>query len=256
VGNVVVHSDFRRRGLGRIVTGAAVEWLRQRGARVVLLDATSDGRPLYKQLGFVSVGHSWYVKVRLSEVNRGRLLDLAGTTSTALESAERLARMRSLDIAAFGGDRTGLVALMLRQPHNWLVTSSDGAGEPSGYLVYGRLRHKSSSSNSYSLHLGPLVARNQAAAAALLVSALREDAPWRAVLDHPADSEVEVRASVPGAAEEILEFYQSAGLELVKDDVLMQLNLATGGEGAREESTQSYPGEARYVYAWLAPMCF
>ena len=30
IGNVVVHHEFRRRGLGRIITGAAVEWLEQR----------------------------------------------------------------------------------------------------------------------------------------------------------------------------------------------------------------------------------
>lgn len=145
---------------------------------------------------------------------------------------------------------------MVGQPHNWLVTSSDDAGEPAGYLVYGGLRHKSSGSNDYSLHLGPLIARNQAVASALLATVLGEDAPWRSVLDQPRDSHVEVRASVPGVAEDILAFYHSVGLELEQDDVLMQLDLARSGEGAREGALLPYPGEARYVYAWLAPMCF
>jgi GNAT superfamily N-acetyltransferase len=254
VGNVVVHHEFRRRGLGRTFTSAAVAWLEQRRVRSVLLDATSDGRPLYTQLGFVPVGDSWYLKVRMSEVDRGRLLQLAGTTPTALGNTQ-LARVRSLDIAAFGGDRIGLVAAMLGQPHNWLVTSGD-AEEPDGYLVYGRLRQKSSEGSSYSLHLGPLVARNQAAAAALLAAALGEDAPWRAVLGHPVDSEVELRASVPGVADEILAFYRSAGLSLVKDDVLMQLDTTTTNHDTHRRAVRSYPGEARYVYAWLAPMCF
>ena len=252
VGNVVVHHQFRRRGLGRIITGVAVEWLEQRRVRSVLLDATSDGRPLYTQLGFVPVGDSWYLKVRLSELDPGRLLQLAGTATAAMGSVEQLAWVRPLDIAAFGGDRTGLVASMLGQPHNWLVTSSDDAGEPAGYLAYGRLRHKSSGSNAYGVHLGPLIARNQRVAAALLATVLGEDAPWRSVLGQPRDQEVELRASVPGVTEEILAFYRSVGLPLVKDDVLMRLDLARNGEGA----LLPYPGEARYVYAWLAPMCF
>jgi hypothetical protein len=257
VGNVVVNHEFRRRGLGRIITSAALEWLQQRGVRSVLLDATSDGRPLYKQLGFVPVGDSWYLKLRLSELNRDRLLQLAGATSVAMGSLDHLDWVRSLDIAAFGGDRMGLVASMLGHPHNWLVTSSDTAGEPAGYLVYGGLRQKTAGSNAYGLHLGPLIARDQAVAAALLAKALGEDAPWRSVLNQPCDSEVEVRASLPGVTEEILAFYRSVGLPLVKDDVLMQLDLTmTGEERGKGTTFLPYPGEAKYVYAWLAPMCF
>jgi GNAT superfamily N-acetyltransferase len=254
VGNVVVNHEFRRRGLGRAITSAAIEWLEQRGVRSVLLDATSDGRPLYKHLGFVPVGDSWYLKVRLSELDRDRLLQKAGATTAAMGSVDHLAWVRSLDIAAFGGDRMGLVASMLGHQHNWLATSSDTAGEPAGYLVYGGLRQRSSG-NTYGLHLGPLIARNQAVAAALLAAALGEDAPWRSVLNQPCDSEVEVRASVPGVTEEILAFYRSVGLPLVKDDVLMQLDPAITGIG-KETTFLPYPGEARYVYAWLAPMCF
>jgi hypothetical protein len=257
VGNVVVNHEFRRRGLGRIITGAAVEWLEQRGVRSVLLDATNDGRPLYKQLGFVPVGNSWYLKARLSELDRDRLLQQAGATTAAMGRADQLAWVRSLDIAAFGGDRMGLVASMLGHQHNWLVTSSDAAGEPAGYLVYGGLRQKSSSSNAYGLHLGPLIARNQAVASALLAAALGEDALWRSVLNQPCDSEVELRASVPGVADEILAFYRSIGLPLEKDDMLMQLDLAMTGEEREKRTTfLPYPGEAKYVYAWLAPMCF
>ena len=119
----------------------------------------------------------------------------------------------------------------------------------------------------YSLHLGPLIARNQAAASALLAAVLGEDAPWRSALNRSVDSDVEVRASVPGVADENLAFYRSVGLELDEDDVLMQLDLGAraptdvrGPEVSKRRELSSplppYPGEPRYVYAWLAPMCF
>ena len=46
IGNVVVHSDYRRRGLGRLMTSAALEWLRSRhaGAVCVTSVASRDSR--------------------------------------------------------------------------------------------------------------------------------------------------------------------------------------------------------------------
>ena len=42
----------RRRGHGRAVMSALLAWLADRGIRVVELNATSDGEPLYRSLGF------------------------------------------------------------------------------------------------------------------------------------------------------------------------------------------------------------
>jgi hypothetical protein len=102
------------------------------------------------------------------------------------------------------------------------------------------------------------VAKSAAAAAALLAAALRPDAPWRAVLGHPADPEVEIRASLPGVSKEVLAFYRSAGLPLIRDDVLMQLDQEPRNALGVGDSSGlgAYPGHPEDVYAWLAPMCF
>jgi len=54
--NVYVERSHRRAGAGRALTLAAIEWLRSRGCAVVRLQASSEGRPLYESMGFVSSG--------------------------------------------------------------------------------------------------------------------------------------------------------------------------------------------------------
>ncbi|MGO8948715.1 MAG: GNAT family N-acetyltransferase [Ktedonobacterales bacterium] len=267
IGNVAVHPEFRRRGLARSTTSAALEWLHQAGVQSVLLDATKDGQPLYTRLGFRPLAKSWYLRVPLRRLDRHRFAQSAGATWAKVHHARDLSLVRSLDVAAFGGDRGELLASMLGSPHNWLVIAGEPDSledEPSGYLVYGGLRDTQPSHAHPSIHIGPLVARNQSAAAALLAAVLCEDAPWRRALDPDVHPEVEIRASVPGISSEILAFYRSIGLPLHEDDLMMQLDLRAGFPTEGYESVQQapvsklppYPGDPRVVYSWLAPMCF
>ncbi|WP_035799830.1 GNAT family N-acetyltransferase [Kitasatospora mediocidica] len=52
VQTVVTEQPFRRRGYGRAVTRALVEWLTRQGCTLVTLSASDDGAPLYASLGF------------------------------------------------------------------------------------------------------------------------------------------------------------------------------------------------------------
>lgn len=52
VGMVLVHPDFRRRGIATRLMETALDYLRGRGVRTIKLDATPDGRPVYERLGF------------------------------------------------------------------------------------------------------------------------------------------------------------------------------------------------------------
>lgn len=50
--NVVTTPEYRRRGLARRVTQAALQWLEEQGIQRVALHATEMGQPLYESLGF------------------------------------------------------------------------------------------------------------------------------------------------------------------------------------------------------------
>jgi GNAT superfamily N-acetyltransferase len=56
IGGLGVEPGSRRRGIASQLTAQVVEWLRERGARTLLLQATAQGRPVYEQLGFVAEG--------------------------------------------------------------------------------------------------------------------------------------------------------------------------------------------------------
>jgi GNAT superfamily N-acetyltransferase len=52
LGAIVVAEEFRRRGIGRVVTEELCRRLREAGCSTLSLEATNDGRPLYERLGF------------------------------------------------------------------------------------------------------------------------------------------------------------------------------------------------------------
>src|SRR3954464_12515649 len=52
IGMVLVHPDFRRRGIGRFLMEHCLAHLLRRGVQCVKLDASEFGEPLYHELGF------------------------------------------------------------------------------------------------------------------------------------------------------------------------------------------------------------
>ena len=50
--NVYTEKPYRRRGLARQLTETAVDWCRQNGVPIVILHASTEGRPLYESMGF------------------------------------------------------------------------------------------------------------------------------------------------------------------------------------------------------------
>src|SRR5690348_1002975 len=175
IGNVIVRSDARRRGLARLVVSTALEWMRECGVRYAHLDATTDGRPLYRSLGFVEVTPSWFAHASLPDFDPPALRAHAGELRARLGGASDLSRYAALDRAAYGGDRLGLLALVLAAPHTWLYVCDDPSGAPAGYLLLRGLEAPYTG-----IRAGPWIATDDAAAPGRRREAPADSAPWRA----------------------------------------------------------------------------
>lgn len=246
IGNVVTAPAYRRRGLGRLLMQTTLDWLREQRVRHAVLDATADGRPLYTRLGFVPVAPSYLVASDVSTLDTHALLAQTAGRQARISGADGLARLRALDEAAFGGDRMWLLERLLALPYSWLYTVEE-AGEPLGYLAL-RYPHE----RTGELRLGPWVARDSASAAALLASALGEEAPWRAATAADGLTGQE-RILMPFSAVggSALSLLTEIGAAPQIDDLVMQLDLATDDSAAIPLAIHP-----EWVYGWLSNMVF
>jgi len=141
IGMVLTDEAYRGRGLARMLTENALDYLRGQQVNWVKLDATSMGRPVYERAGFrdEAVIERWIRKPGRVEPHQG------STGPYVLDTA--------LDREAFGADRSRL----LRVLSGIESTSIEGAG-----FAMGR-------AGSRAAYFGPCVARSSAAARDLLV---------------------------------------------------------------------------------------
>ncbi len=248
IGNVVVRADYQRRGLARLLMGAALNWQREQGVRTVWLDATKDGRSLYRSVGFVDCEPSYYAKASAEALKSGWLRANAGTLRAYLAAPDAIARAATLDMAAFGGDRLPLLAGVLREPETWLYLVEDDAGSVLGYLMARTLE-----SPLNGIRAGAWVAQSDAAASALLVALSAEDAPWRAAVARASDGSQPpmLHFSPPGDNPAALTLLRNAGVAITLDDLIMRLDFP-------DANGKIHPAHQRtaWVYAWLAPMVF
>lgn len=91
MGPLAVHPDYQGQGVGKIIVNAGVEWLKQRGARVIGLETmprTMDNVGFYSSLGFTP-GHLT-VTVTLEGARAG----IQSTALSALDPHERELALR------------------------------------------------------------------------------------------------------------------------------------------------------------------
>lgn len=261
VGTVIVRSDYRRQGLGRLVMTACLRWMRAHGARVVYLDATDDGRPLYFDLGFVGVEQSYWGHAPVATIHRAVQTYRDGNMTASVRPNEELARVAAIDRAAFGGDRLGLINHLLAADGAWFYTATDGGEPPVGYAMV-----RSLDAPYTGIRLGPWVATSEHAAIALLRAITSASAPWRARIKHADEGHAQVFASIPGTNKHATRLFEALGGTLEEDDLIMRLDLtasdaAANHDGAREalpaDGHALHDAEhADWLYGWIAPMVF
>jgi ribosomal protein S18 acetylase RimI-like enzyme len=158
---VLVAGEYRRRGLATQLMRLAMEELASAGL-VPVLDATPDGRAVYRRLGFED---SWGFHRLIRRERQGAAPTLpapAGVTIRPVTDADWPA-LCAYDAAAFGADRGAVLAgLRGRLPAADLVATR--AGGIAGFLL-GR-------DGARAGQTGPLIADDAAIAQALLARAL------------------------------------------------------------------------------------
>lgn len=150
IGMVIVHGPYRQRGLATRLMERSIAELRDRGL-VPFLDATPAGRPVYERMGFRAVEPltRW----------RGRG---GGPRAHDTQQLVDIAEIAELDRAAFGADRSAVLADLLAR--KGAVSLRDPAGD--GFLL--------ARTGRTARYVGPVVARETGTALRLLESALSE----------------------------------------------------------------------------------
>jgi predicted GNAT family N-acyltransferase len=256
IGNVITRPGLRGRGLGHAVMSATLAWLRETGARSVLLDATSAGQPLYQKVGFVAQERSWIAHAPLASLDLDTLRKRTGATHVQLRAMDDLPVIAALDQAAFGGDRLELLRLVASASDCWLYTAG-GAGEPDGYLLVRALEPPRTG-----VRIGPWVAKTAEVGAALLAAALHPDAPWLAEIASVGDPQVSdppVSFSTSAASVEALSLFRAIGGTLELDDVVMRLDFdsdISSEPGPVNTTLRPVAEHPEWLYSWLAAMVF
>jgi ribosomal-protein-alanine N-acetyltransferase len=119
VAMLAVDPAHRRRGVATQLMNALLARLERAGATTVLLDATAQAEPLYRNLGFVEVDRTrvFTRPAPAPEPAAGPPCDVA---SDAFEQALRL------DALAYGCDRSAALRDFANAPHAFLATEADG----------------------------------------------------------------------------------------------------------------------------------
>jgi GNAT superfamily N-acetyltransferase len=182
---VLVTGEQRRRGLGTRLLKRCIAALNEAGC-VPVLDATPDGRPLYRALGFEEAwGFHRLVRGKVQPVRAGLPLP-GGTTIRPIADAD-WDGICAYDSAVFGADRGALLRrLRGRLPAAEMVAYQ---GDRIAGFMLGR-------NGRSAAQIGPLVAEDDAVAQALLARAI--PAIKSPIYIDLADIKTEIRAWLAG----------------------------------------------------------
>jgi GNAT superfamily N-acetyltransferase len=158
IGMLLVEQSHRRRGLGTALLHQAVAHLREQQVETIRLDASELGRPLYEQHGFVTCYRVFRCQGTLRAPTAPRLLPTDLPTILALDR----------EVTAV--PRDDLLGRLLQTPED--VAQVDG-----GFALV------RPGANAW--QLGPLIARDEAAARTLLAWAAHRLQGARVFMDIP-----------------------------------------------------------------------
>jgi ribosomal protein S18 acetylase RimI-like enzyme len=178
IGMVLVHPEFRRRGIGRDLLLKCIEYLQARRVRCIKLDATPEGRPVYQKLGFKE---EWTLRRWEAELSKP-VSEAADSHIRAWENADAL-RFELSDARAFGASRHELI-LALATQSRCALTHESQPGFPTGF---GLLRP-----GARAFYIGPVSATSSQHGIALIEALAARAGAGRVFWDIPDPNAVAV----------------------------------------------------------------
>ena len=145
MGLLMVHHEFRRRGIGSALMNHGIEFLKQRDVRRIKIDATDAGRSVFLKLGFEDE--------RPVHVFVGRRPANTQPSDWHTDGDVDWQAAAEMDTAAFRADRLDLLKLLRRDGYHTSLT------ECAAMTAYGFAQQ-----GFYASRLGPVVAATPEAA--------------------------------------------------------------------------------------------
>lgn len=182
VGMIIVHENYRRRGIGTALTTEATNYLRNKGAKTIRLDATLEGYNTYKKLGFLDefpVLH--YVKgVASSNPPLPKISEVKPLVAADIEA------VIEFDKFSFGVNRAKVLKALFSDSRAFVIKH--------GREIQGYVMCRDTTTGHW---LGPLIANDVLNAEKLLQQVLREL------------SDKEIRLGVPSINHNAITLFES-----------------------------------------------
>lgn len=196
IGMVIVHPDYRGRGLAKALLIKCMEQTTKN--RAIMLIATEEGKPVYDKLGFKDYSH---VTKLLGEGNNIKI-ELDGYTINPLEKTD-VEEMLALDQAAFGSSRVVFLENRIKQAKDSLILKNR-----KGVIVGYALTVKKPSN----LVIGPVVAQDDEQAMLLIQTII-------------ANNQGRIRIDVVEGKNTIMEGLQMLGFQIANRPPVMVKNI-------------------------------
>jgi GNAT superfamily N-acetyltransferase len=143
IGMMLVHPDFRRRGIARVLMDHCIEILRAAGVKSIKLDATPAGREVYLRIGFKD-------EYTLTRYQKDGASHSTAPSNIREPKPDDLPQLVALDQAATGARRENLLRRLIESSSRSRVYESGNQITGFGIVRPGSLAS----------YLGPLVARD------------------------------------------------------------------------------------------------
>ena len=203
IGMIIIHENYRRRGIGTALTTETLNYLRNKGIQTIRLDATPEGYNTYQKLGFLDefpVYH--YVKgVASDNPPLTKISEVKPIVAADIEA------IIEFDKFSFGVSRAKILKALFNDSRAFVVKHGS---EIQGYVMC---------RGTTTLYwLGPLVANDVPSAEKLLQQVLREL------------SDREIRLGVPSINHNAITLFDKYGFRAEFEITRMRCGLNLVGE--------------------------